>query len=83
MDPDNTLQAIRDIVEEALGSDGESDKILELAERFEALDVWMSRGGFLPRKWEVNRNAALPDGGRVNRACAIGARSCHEKKAAS
>lgn len=59
MDADNTLKAIRDIVDEVLGDDEEAheslddaEKLIEFAERFRALDEWLTRGGFLPAGWK-------------------------------
>lgn len=51
MDIDATLAQIRELVvsmsETAeVGSEG-----FELAERVAALDVWMSKGGCMPREW--------------------------------
>jgi hypothetical protein len=46
MDPNATLAAIREL----LASD--TPDVIELAELMEALDMWLSRGGFLPTDWE-------------------------------
>jgi hypothetical protein len=52
MDPDATLQAIRELVE---NNDG-SPEALALAENFRSLDEWLSRGGFLPTDWNALRS---------------------------
>ena len=59
MDPNATLESLRDclIVHRTL-PDGEDHDDLELdvlrdiADRAEALDDWLSKGGFLPAAWE-------------------------------
>ena len=57
MDPTETLRRLRELVTSvsveaiedvtALESDA-----LELAECFEALDTWITKGGFLPNAWK-------------------------------
>lgn len=49
MDPNATLAILRVLVSSALDSD--SDDARELAEHADALDAWLSRGGFLPSDW--------------------------------
>lgn len=46
MDPNATLAAIREIT----GRDEHADP--ELAELVDALDQWLSKGGFLPAAWQ-------------------------------
>lgn len=57
MDPNVTLAAIRDLVtvsnERAL-TITESN---ELCERIEALDEWLSKGGFSPEPWRSKAGA--------------------------
>lgn len=45
MDPNEALKRIRELI-----NDGDSADVL-LVEAFEALDNWLSRGGFLPSAW--------------------------------
>lgn len=49
MDPNETLRRLR-----AAFEDGDANGALDL---FEALDEWLSEGGFLPTAWEGGRNA--------------------------
>lgn len=42
MDPNTALQALRKYASDTGG---------EFAEQFEALDEWLSKGGFLPADW--------------------------------
>lgn len=44
MDPNATLTELRDMIQ------GTEDP--DLIEKFEALDGWLSKGGFLPRDWD-------------------------------
>lgn len=49
MDPDATLFVIRHLMPAAL--DGDTDAAEQIAELVDALDIWISRGGFLPAVW--------------------------------
>ncbi|MET0351219.1 MAG: hypothetical protein ABW067_15615 [Rhizobacter sp.] len=53
MDPDELLHRIREGVAEALEESGakRTDLVDELAENVNALDDWLSKGGFLPGAW--------------------------------
>jgi hypothetical protein len=53
MDPNACLKEIR-ILTEAIVNGGDSDMINceRLAELVEALDGWISKGGFLPADWQ-------------------------------
>lgn len=66
MDPDTALEQAREYVAEinalwdACPEEGEfteeqqrelADKAIELAQRFEALDGWLTNGGFPPKPW--------------------------------
>lgn len=57
MDPDAALQLVRDgIVElraaaEGDSNDAEIEAAHELADAVQALDEWLSKGGFLPADW--------------------------------
>lgn len=44
MDPNQALKNLRDMIRDT--------EDLDLIEQFEALDGWLSRGGFLPADWE-------------------------------
>jgi hypothetical protein len=48
MDPNATLERMRSIADNSRGHD--LDEMIEL---FQALDDWLSRGGFLPREWNT------------------------------
>ena len=53
MDVNATLQEIRDLVGESQsGCEIDTDRLVEL---IEALDTWISRGGFLPKAWQTRR----------------------------
>jgi hypothetical protein len=54
MDPNTTLEEARRFVAEARAATEEGAKVQAMAqaiERFEALDNWLYRGGFLPAEW--------------------------------
>jgi hypothetical protein len=53
MDPNETLRALRELVEQVYGDDeGDvNDQLEDFAGYFESLDGWISKGGFLPRDW--------------------------------
>lgn len=51
MDPNTTLAELRELCS-ITGEENYSERIAEL---FEALDQWLSRGGSLPTDWNVNR----------------------------
>lgn len=52
MDPNATLARLRTLAALAFPTLAE---IIEMAELFDALDTWMSKGGFLPAAWSVGR----------------------------
>ena len=54
MDPNEALKRIRTIVNESsrTGDLPDSDQTETLLESIEALDAWLSHGGFLPKAWE-------------------------------
>ncbi len=56
MDPNETFAEITTLVAHILadfdsGDSTESLDAISLASHVDALDVWLSRGGFLPRVW--------------------------------
>jgi len=52
MDPDANLEEQLRIVKRILEADGcDADDIVRLAELVDALDGWIVKGGFLPRRW--------------------------------
>ena len=58
MDPTATLVAIRALVKvihENTDSERWEELATDLAEVAEALDGWMTRGGFLPMQWRAPR----------------------------
>jgi len=63
MDPDEVLSRLRDAVKEweadAEGSVMTSEQVEErldtVLDLFDALDAWITAGGFIPRAWEENR----------------------------
>ncbi len=59
MDPQATLNQLRELVTEVRQSDAFNLEQLaglaiDLANNVEALDGWLSRGGFLPSSWVVS-----------------------------
>ena len=55
MDPNIALDKLREMCRRALDEDSpediESDLAEDICEAFEALDQWLSNGGFLPSEW--------------------------------
>lgn len=51
MDPNEALHVLREWVDIALLED-RSETETDAAERFEALDIWLTKGGFLPKAWQ-------------------------------
>lgn len=49
MDPNATLQEIRELV----GNNGGND-VGRLVELIDALDEWLTNGGFLPSDWKAS-----------------------------
>ena len=58
MDPNATLQRMRELRRQILAADSDeradilASLAAELAECFDAIDNWLASGGFLPRAWE-------------------------------
>jgi hypothetical protein len=54
MDPNETLKIIRDLIEEILDPEAPATDTngRDLAEDVQALDSWLSRGGYLPEAWQ-------------------------------
>jgi hypothetical protein len=60
MDPNATLARIRALVAQARDRGPlDGDDAEELAALVEALDEWLTRGGFLPVDWQSGNVAAL------------------------
>lgn len=54
MDPNETLRLLREAITGLFAVDTDNasyDPAVEIAERFQALDEWLSKGGFLPTDW--------------------------------
>jgi hypothetical protein len=60
MDPEEALRLMRELAKGILSNEEENhtlgsplmpDQAIEMAEQFEALDVWLKSGGFLPKDW--------------------------------
>ncbi len=49
MDPNETLKELRELIDLVLRGDDTS--VFEAATKFEDLDEWISKGGFLPEAW--------------------------------
>lgn len=52
MDPNITLHELRELVALFLAGEGDGTAGQEMAEKFDALDGWMSKGGFAPDAWK-------------------------------
>lgn len=65
MDPNETLRRLRGLTERVhcgeVMSDDEIENVMEeLAELVDALDEWITKGGFLPKAWqEVQRRESM------------------------
>jgi hypothetical protein len=60
MDPNTALTELREQVRATLDNAdaSTSEWLLSICESFDALDEWMSKGGFLPAPWaDAQRNA--------------------------
>jgi len=66
MDPNEALKNLREAIASATGQqDADTDHgsfcvvnnrtVTDIINSFEALDEWLSRGGFLPADWARNR----------------------------
>ena len=65
MDPNETLKELRELIDSLrplLESDDDSldtgdvgEDLIELIDKFENLDGWLSNGGFAPTEWSKNR----------------------------
>jgi len=56
MDPNATLEKIRALLDELV--EGQSDEVDALVEHVGALDLWLCKGGFLPKAWQDARGGA-------------------------
>lgn len=58
MDPNEALRRLRRLCEALSDRDDYDNEVAgELAGQFEALDQWISKGGFLPDDWQRNQKA--------------------------
>lgn len=51
MDPDTTLAEMRELAQAILFGQDTADDAVALAEKFQALDGWLTARGFLPADW--------------------------------
>lgn len=54
MDPDAILAEMRELAAKARGGSPHANRTLRW--KFEELDEWLSKGGFLPKEWRKNRS---------------------------
>ena len=55
MDPDELLVALRDCAQDLINGTDEytfAETVNTMVEQFEALDTWLTNGGFLPSDWD-------------------------------
>lgn len=52
MDPEETLRRLRVLAENAINDAVADEDAVEMAELFQAMDGWLSKGGFLPAAWK-------------------------------
>lgn len=58
MDPDELLVALRDCAQDIINGTDEytfAETANTMAEKFEALDTWITNGGFLPSDWQSQK----------------------------
>lgn len=65
MDPNEALKRMRELAREAMaaesgGEPADLGRMSELAEQFQALDSWLTNGGFLPDGWSHRERTAHP-----------------------
>lgn len=60
MDPDIILAELRELAEDYRHGAVTEAAIETVIERFEALDGWLSKGGFLPFNWREARSTLTP-----------------------
>ena len=53
MDPNATLDEIRELLKFVHNDAGVTNPARELADKITALDEWLTAGGFLPEAWDV------------------------------
>lgn len=51
MDPEVALHELRELAAKIMSFEGEAYDAHMLAEKFDALDNWLSEGGFAPAAW--------------------------------
>ncbi len=51
MDPNETLERLRELAAIIVRSDDDATAAYELADAVQNLDQWLSNGGFLPQAW--------------------------------
>ena len=55
MDPDECLEEILGLVVDVLDTETEDQTVLQLAQLVSDLDVWLTKGGALPKRWTIKR----------------------------
>lgn len=79
MDPNETLRIARERAHDAYSkATGQEQALRDAVEHYEALDEWLSSGGFLPIAWSKVAEAARAD--RAERALA---QLCRERRSAT
>jgi hypothetical protein len=55
MDPNAALAELRGLYADLLDTEEDDDHVMRIAELTQALDQWLTGGGFLPNEWQKNR----------------------------
>jgi len=55
MDPNKALKTLKEIVNQVNNEEDNdvNDQLEDFVRHFDALDGWISNGGFLPKEWSV------------------------------
>ena len=64
MDPDACISEAIEIATSVVSGKYEEEQVQRLGELILAIDGWMSKGGFPPKRWDVPYNDELNEGGK-------------------
>jgi hypothetical protein len=86
MDPNEILARLREALSDYRNSDGSESiwtALESVAELFEALDGWLSRGGFLPDAWQQSGRCPMSDQEALTEALILALTAVGPEKAAA